>query len=145
MVRPHLEYVDFIVESGSKFWISKLDRLQERALRRIEYCKKPENRKKYCELEKEYNIENLTTRRKRNLIRYMYQQSQIEMNKVNTQCDKNLRSKKKIMLRYNFSNLTKLHNSPFYRGVEIWNTLPESVQKCQSKHEFKKMVKRLKI
>ena len=73
-----------------------------------------------------YNIENLTTRRKRNLIRYMYQQSQIEMNKVNTQCDKNLRSKKKIMLRYNFSNLTKLHNSPFYRGVKIWNTLPES-------------------
>ena len=84
-------------------------------------------------------------RRKRNLIRYMYQQSKIEMNKVNIQCDKNLRSKKKVMLKYNFSNLTKLHNSPFYRGVNIWNTLPESIQKCQSKNEFKKMVKRLKI
>ena len=33
MIRPHLEYVDFIIESGSKIYVNKLDRLQERALR----------------------------------------------------------------------------------------------------------------
>ena len=75
----------------------------------------------------------------------MYHQSKDEMNKVNRQCDKNLRSKKKVMLKYNFSNLTKLHNSPFYRGVKIWNTLPECIQKCESKTEFKRLVKRLKV
>ena len=26
MIRPHMEYVDFIIESGSKVWISKLER-----------------------------------------------------------------------------------------------------------------------
>ena len=56
MIRPHLEYVDFIVESGSKKRVSRLDRLQERALRKIEYCKHPENRKEYSALEKEYKI-----------------------------------------------------------------------------------------
>ena len=60
MIRPHVEYVDFIIESGSKVMILKIDRLQERALRRIEYCKKPENRKDYRVLETEYNIESLT-------------------------------------------------------------------------------------
>ena len=43
MIHPHIEYVDFIIESGSKALVLKLYRLQERALRRIEYCKK--NRK----------------------------------------------------------------------------------------------------
>ena len=38
MIRPHLEYVDFVVESGSKNMISKFTSLQERALRRIEAC-----------------------------------------------------------------------------------------------------------
>ena len=55
MIRPHLEYVDFIVESGSKKLVSRLDRIQERALRKIEYCKNPENRKEYSALEKKKN------------------------------------------------------------------------------------------
>ena len=75
MIRPHREYVDFIFEYGSKKLVSKLDRIQERALRRIECCKKSENRKEYSILKKEYKIENLSVRRARNLLRYMFQQS----------------------------------------------------------------------
>ena len=37
MIRPHLEYVDFIIDSGSKSIISRIDRLQERALCRIDF------------------------------------------------------------------------------------------------------------
>ena len=44
MIRPHVEYVDFVIKSGSKTLMSKLDRLQER---RIDYCKNPKNRKSY--------------------------------------------------------------------------------------------------
>ena len=119
MIRPHLEYVDFVVESSSMKLISKLDRFQERALRKIEYCNKAEKRKEYSELEKEYNIECLSNRRKMNLIGYMYNQSTYEMNMVRTKCDGILRSNKKVLLKYTFSNLTKLHKSPFYRGVKI--------------------------
>ena len=68
IMRPHLEYVDFIVESGSKIAISKFKRLQERALRRTEYCSIAENRKPYVELEQQFDIENLGKRRNRNLL-----------------------------------------------------------------------------
>ena len=114
MIRPHLEYVDYIIESGSKKMVSKIDRLQHRALRRIEYCKNPEKKKEYRELEIEHNIECLSSRRKRNLIGYMYYQGMEEMNFVKTRCDRILRSNKKALMKYNFSNLTKLHESPFY-------------------------------
>ena len=143
MIRPHLEYVDFIVESGSKKLVSKVDRIQERALRKIEYCKNPENRKEYSVLEKEYNIENLSTRRKRSLLRYMFHQSKDELNQEKRKSDRILRSNKKVKLKCDFSNLTKLHNSPFYRGTKAWNDLPYEIQTCEQKDVFKNMVKKL--
>ena len=75
MIRPLIEYVDFVIDSGSKCLISKLDRFQERALRRIEYCVQPVNRKPYAELEKLYNVENLHAKRDRSLLRQMYFES----------------------------------------------------------------------
>ena len=63
MIRPHLEYVDFIIESGSKNLVAKIDRLPERALRRIEFFDPIENRKSYDGLQILYGIENLYQRR----------------------------------------------------------------------------------
>ena len=143
MIRPHLEYVDFIIESGSKNLIHKLDCLQERALRRIEYCPLSENRKSYPELEVYYGIENLHIQRHRSLLVYMYNQSKVEINLVKKTCDRILRSDNKASMQYKFSNLTKLHNSPFYRGVKLWNTLPAEVQKCDRKSEFKKSIRKI--
>ena len=37
MMRPHLEYIDFIIESGGKERVTKIDKLQDKALRRIEF------------------------------------------------------------------------------------------------------------
>ena len=45
MIRPHLDYIDFVVDSGTADRILKLDRLQEKAIRRIEYCLDPERGK----------------------------------------------------------------------------------------------------
>ena len=56
MIRPHLEYVDFIIESGSKGLVTKNDRLQERALCRIEFSYSAENKKSYDELQSLYGI-----------------------------------------------------------------------------------------
>ena len=56
---PHMEYIDFIVESGTKEKISRLDKLQDRALRQIEYCNKPENRLDYDIPRNKYKIEEL--------------------------------------------------------------------------------------
>ena len=75
----------------------------------------------------------------------MYNQSLDEINQVNTTCDRILRSSKRSTLKYKFSNLTKLHDSPFYRGVKAWNKLPLDLQTCESKIGFKKKVKNLII
>ena len=145
MIRPLLEYVDFIVDSGSKCLISKLDRFQDRVLRRVENCTNPESRKSYAELGKLYNIEPLRVRRKRSLLRVMYTQSKDEINIVATTCTRILRSRKKVNLKYKFSDLTKLHNSPFYRGVKLWNTLPAEIQNCNERSVFKKRLKNLNL
>ena len=42
MVRPHLKYIDFVVDSCSNDKLDKIDELENRALRRIEYCMRPE-------------------------------------------------------------------------------------------------------
>ena len=141
MIRPHLEYVDFVIDSGNKILISKIDRFQERALRRIEYCKHPENRKSYLELETLYGIDSLKRRRKCSLLNQMYHQSKAEINLVDEKCDRILRSNRKVKMKYKFSNLTKLHNSPYYRGIKLWNNLPEEIQQCRVKSEFKKRVR----
>ena len=75
MIRPHLEYVDFIIDSGSKNLIKEINRLQKCALRRIENCKRLENRKCCMELAIQYNIENLRIRRHRCLLIQMHSQS----------------------------------------------------------------------
>ena len=69
------------------------------------------------------DIENLITRRKRSLLRYMFHQSKDEINKVHIKGDRILRSNKNLQLKSKFSNLSKLHSSPFYRGVKIRTVL----------------------
>ena len=72
MIRPHMEYIGFIIESGTNEKVAKLDKLQDKALRRIEYCSKPEDRSEYAVLRNKYNIEELSVCQKHSLLRTMY-------------------------------------------------------------------------
>ena len=75
MIRPHLDYIDFTIDSGSADRIQKLDNLQKKAVRRIEYCLNPANRQNIETLMEKYNIESIRLRRKKNLAKIMYTQS----------------------------------------------------------------------
>ena len=44
LIRPYMDYGDFIIDSDSANKICKLKRLQERIVRLIEYCSVKENR-----------------------------------------------------------------------------------------------------
>ena len=55
MIRPHLDYIDFVVESGSADRIQKVDTLK--------YCMVPENRQNLDVLMEKYKIECLRLRR----------------------------------------------------------------------------------
>ena len=140
MIRPHLDYVDFVVDSASSDRIQKLDNLQKKALRRIEYCINNANRQDKDVLCEKYKIEDLRLRRKRNLAKIMYSRSHDSNNLKEITTEINLRSKSKIKMINNFTNKTKVLNSPLYRGVRIWDSLPADTQKETSKYSFKKKI-----
>ena len=54
----------------------------------------------------------------------------------------NLRSSDKIKLKEEFSDKTKLHKSPYFRGLKLWGSLPVDVQRAESIEVFKLGVKK---
>ena len=50
----------------------------------------------------------------------------------------NLRSKKKIHMKKDFTSKTKILNSPLYRGIKLWDSLPGDIQKEKDFRNFKK-------
>ena len=116
MIRPHLDYIDFVVDSGSADRIRSLDTLQKKALRRIEYCITPENRQDTNVLMNKYKIEDLKLRCQRNLAKIMHTQSAKTAYLKTEQNNRNLRSTAKIKLKNDFTSKTKVLNSPLYRS-----------------------------
>ena len=93
-------------------------------------------------LYRNYNIEPLKTRRKRNILKIMYDQSRDVNNIYTNNCNIKLRSSKKVKLKSSFTRLTKVKKSPMYRGLELWDQLPEKLQKEPSKLLFKREIKK---
>ena len=115
MVRPHLDYIDFVVDSASADRIQNLDTLQRKALRRIEYCIKPENRQDIDVRMGRYKIDELKLRRKRNLVKMMHTQSTKTEYTITVSNEWNLRSMGKIKIKNDFTSQTKVLNSPLHR------------------------------
>ena len=124
MIRPHLDYIDFVIDSGSADRIKKLDNLQKKAIRRIEYC----------------NDRNLRLRRKRNLVKIMYSQSKIALNLKDCTAKMKQRSANKVKLKNDFTSKTRIYNSPLYRGMGLWDSLPSDLQNEKDKYVFKKKI-----
>ena len=72
LVRPHLEYCDFLIDSSLKKHIDKFDNVQKRAVRTINYGHGVH--KTYAETLHEYDIQNLRVRRKEHLLMNMFAQ-----------------------------------------------------------------------
>ena len=137
MIMPHMEYGDFIVDSANQISIQRLDKLQEKAIRLAEY--RPYNqRQEISKLMDFFGLEKLETRRNRSLLSLMYTQSKMSSNVLDKNDYMSLRSSNKVKLKSDFTKLTKVQCSPYYRGLKLWNSLPENVQKEENKLKFKK-------
>ena len=99
MIRPHLDYINFVVDSGRKDGVSKSDHLQEKAIRRIEYCIDEDARKEVDVLQEEFDIESMALRRKRNLVKIIHKTSKDEANLEVVRPKMDLRSKAKVKLK----------------------------------------------
>ena len=140
MIRPHLDYIDFVVESGSADRIRRLDNLQKKAIRRIEYCINVESRQDKKVLQDKYKIEDLALRRKRNLVQIIHTLSTDKDNLKTISTVRELRSTTKVKMKNDFTSKTKVFNSPLYRGIRLWDSLPSSIQKEENKYAFKRKI-----
>ena len=70
----------------------------------------------------------------------MYTQSKNIENLKATSVERTLRSSNKVKMKNDFTNITKVHNSPLYRGIRLWDSLPASLQKEEDKYSFKKKI-----
>ena len=51
-----------------------------------------------------------------------------------------LRNNSKTKFKTRTTKLTKVANSPYYRGVRLWDRLNESIQKATTKVKFKQLI-----
>ena len=55
MIRPHLDYIDYVIDSSTSERIEKRNNLQNKTIQQIEYCANKEKRKNINDLHVEYD------------------------------------------------------------------------------------------
>ena len=129
MIMPHYDYVDFVIDSATAEKTKRLEKLHKRAIRIIEYTIDHECKKPYTELYTKYNLTSLYQRRAEHLILFMYKISKNITKNIETQRPKiELRSRNKVKFKNKFTKISKVQNSPYYRGEFLWNQLPDDLQ-----------------
>ena len=122
--QPNFDYGDYMIDSGIQTNIEKLERVQERIVHTIEYKFNAQNRENIEALYVKYNIEKLYKRRQHNLLKIMFDQSHIEENIEYYRPERVLRNNNNVKLKSNFTRITKIQRSPYYRGFSLWDKLP---------------------
>ena len=79
-------------------------------------------------------------RRTVQLLSFMYTESKITKNLNIDRPNMTLLSSTKIKFRKRFTRKTSVLNSPIYRGYQLWNGLPEEIQKIKSLSLFKNRI-----
>ena len=142
MILPHFDYVDFVLDSATNESTDKLERLHKRAIRKIEYCLDYRNKQKYEDVLVTFGMTLLYQRRTEHLLTLMYKYKG-DIIEIDPQRPKiELRSKNKVKLKSKFTTQTKVQKSPLYRGVWLWNKLPEDIQKSETVSDFKNKIRR---
>ena len=122
-ILPILGYADFLFDSTVEHELDLLDRIQDRALRLI-----GRGQIENMAVGNAYNIEPLRARRRKHHLSLMYRLSKIDLYIDSVRPEIELRSRNKIKFSTAKTKLTKVMKSPYYRGVSLWDMLPEEVQ-----------------
>ena len=131
-------YGDFLVDSGKLSKIDRLNNLHKRAMKLID--NKAHRDQDIAQLMSTYGLESLLKRREKHHLSLMYRlkddKDLIEQFRANIE----LRNNSKIKFKTRTTKLTKVANSPYYRGVWLWDRLNESTQKATTKVKFKQLI-----
>ena len=139
-ILPMFDYAGFILIACTKSDRYDLQVLQNDALRTC-YNVKRRDKLSILKLHKKANLLSLEQRRIQQLLYLMYLHKQ---NPVNLKpIIRNTRAADRDQFHVERYSNYKYQNSPFYKGVEIWNKLPNNVVACDSICKFKMELKRM--
>ena len=140
---PLYDYADFIIESGPKVYIDRLNKLHEKALCIID-CNT--NRKlSHEKLETLFGLWSPATRRHKHHCALMFRLSK-RGDFLDTYRPKiHLRSRGKVKFRYRKRNLKSIEKGPLHRGMKLWDMIPQDVQKALTKVKFKRGLNMIRL
>ena len=141
VILPILDYADFLIDCGSAYYIKKLNSLHEKAIRLID-CKKHVNIE-VDELGKVYKLQVPKYRRNEHHCAVMYRMSKQGGTLDNYRPPIRLRNRNKIKFKSSKRNLEGVLKSPLYRGIKLWDRIPENIQRSVTKVKFKRELKKL--
>ena len=139
VILPLMDYADFLIGSGPAYYIKQLGNLHEKALRLIDCMK--HKKLDASGLERLLKLESPKRRRYQHHCAFMYRLSKkggsLDMYRPTIR----LRSRNKIKFKVQKRNLEGILKSPLYRGIKLWDMIPESVQRSTTKVKFKSNLK----
>ena len=133
-ILPIIDYNDIIYSLITNKQLTKLQRLQNNALRIIFRGKKLS----VSEMHEEANIEYLKLRRETHLLTLMFDRSR-QIQYIDT-TDRVTRQANAILLKSPLAKTEKFARSPLCNGSKMWNALPVKVRQAQSKLHFKRLL-----
>ena len=132
MIIPLLEYGDTIYAGTSQRNLSRLQKLQNRALR---ICLNAQGYLSRIQLHLTCNVSPLNLRRKMNLRKYMFRQKENE----DIVIDRNIRTRRHKAVVYEtcIPNLELFKKGTIYRGIVEWNDLSAQTRNIVTYDAFK--------
>ena len=140
----HLKYCDFLIDSSLKKHIEKFDRVQKRALRTINYGQRVH--KTYAETMLEYDVQHIHVKRKEHLIMNMFSHRNNPEYVDTDRPDRLLRNHDGTKFKIRATrNHQKVYKSPYFRGVQLWDRLPNVTRTLHGRKEIKHSIKIIEL
>ena len=136
-ILPILDYVSVLVNSSTQRKISKLQPLQNRAIRIVKRLAGYISTETMMEYHKELRLKMLSDRRKLFMLLLMYKLSKIKENVNDIRYERQLRTGPKVKMKIPFTDKERVLRSPYYKCNKLWDQLDSNIQLSENIFVFK--------
>ena len=144
-ILPILDYVSVLVNSSTQRRISKLQPLQNRAVRIVKRVTGHISTVEMRKMHEDLNLKWLDNRRKLFMLKMMYKLSRDENNIERYRPEMLLRTGPKVKMKIAFTNKERVLRSPYNLGNKLWDKLDCKVQTSTNVVEFNNMLNKLDL
>ena len=144
-ILPILDYLCILVNSSTQRRISKLQPLQNKAIRIIETCTGYISTMDIDKLHVKLNLKLLRVRRNIFMLKMMYKLSRIEENVNRYRPEMMLRTGPKVKMKIVFTDKERVRRSPYYIGINLWDKLESDLQLSKTQIEFNNKLKHVDV